>query len=170
MRFIIRKQLKDLLDKAKTITERISNTYINNVITTEYHQSMDSGGAIEKCIMDRTATNLPPKIGTDIHTTKISYSRSSSSPFSLIIQPQYVFIGGYGSKMGRATLTFVDNVTIYVYLSRDKDKYGVINIEQYDRLLGGDDRDIHFSRVLVMRVQTNLNGITDVHCYDVGNY
>ena len=162
--------IKDLLNKAKTISNNITETYIKNLAETEIVRSITSStdGPLYTAVKNAAFTNLPPKIGYGKEKTLAISPVSGQLKARVSSQP--IYLGGVGSTIPQQDLALQANKDNYIYVARDAADYTKVNFEIYDHLLGGKDKDIHFSRILCARFKTNGSQVIEQEKFDTANY
>lgn len=162
--------IKDLLSKAKTISNNITETYVKNLITTEIERSISSStdGPLYLAIKNAAFTNLPPKIGYGKEKTLTI--TPIGGQLKVNIPSQAIYLGGFGSIIPAQTISLPANQDNYIYVVRDAADYTKVNFEIYDHLLGGKDKDIHFTRILCARFKTNGSKVIEQEAFETANY
>ena len=162
--------LKDILNKKQVVEKKISDETVNTEITTEVERSVSNpgGGSIYIMIKNGVFTNLPPKIGYGRESTINAYPISNSLQVRINSQP--IYLGGYGTILPEQTITLPPNSDNYIYLFRNQSDYTKIDIERYDKMLGGNDKDIHFTRILCFYFKTNGDSVIDQRSYETQHY
>ena len=162
--------IKDLLSRAKTINNNITETYIKNLAETEIVRSITSStdGPLYTAVKNAAFSNLPPKIGYGKEKTLNIVPVNGQLKARVYSQP--IFLGGTGSIIPQQDIALLANRDNYIYAARDAADYTKVNFETYDHLLGGKDKDIHFSRILCARFKTNGAQVTEQEKFETANY
>lgn len=162
--------LKDLLSKAKVVNNNISETYIKNLTVTEIERSFSSSvdESLYLAIKNAAFTNLPPKIGYGKEKTLTM--NPVGGQLKVNVPSQAIYLGGFGSIVPAQTISLPANRDSYVYVVRDAADYTKVNFEIYDHLLGGKDKDIHFTRILCSRFKTDSSKVIEQESFETANY
>ena len=86
------------------------------------------------------------------------------------LQTTPIYLGGYYSLIPSQEIDLKPNSHNYIYLFRDSSDPDNVIVEVYHKLLGGDDRDIHFARILVADIETDSEGPIHQTSYKTVNY
>lgn len=183
---ILIKSLSQIIDallwRAKDIEEVISGDTFNglkNRIKDRFNYAKNynySDRLISNAIYQRRVTNLPPSVGYNPYLA-FEYEKDS---FILTTKVQSIYLGGMHTIVGKKrygifhkhdekSITLNPNTTSYIWLSRSNDNLIYADFDVTDSDHGYND-DIHYSRILIARVKTDDNGITEVTSYPTRNY
>ena len=161
--------LKDLLDKANSIKDIISDDKLRSKVQNVFYESEHNDGAIEKAIKLRMVTNLPPFIN---YKPYFDFTRDG---LKLYIAKTDIYLGGAYTRVSKKIKVFYEemsvtldsNKTSYIWLSRYESTACKIDVTDLDH---GYNDDIHYSRILIARAKTDANSIIEITPYPIRNY
>lgn len=161
--------IKDLLDKANSIKDIISDDELKSRVWKAFYESEYNNGAIEKAINLRMITNLPPFINYK------PYFDFTSEGLRLYIAKTDIYLGGAYIRVSKKirvfyiemSITLDPNKTSYIWLSRYESTTFKIDVTDSDH---GYNDDIHYSRILIARVKTDADSIIEITPYPTRNY
>lgn len=163
--------IKDLLKKKDIIITNISETHRKSQITTEITNSVtQKTGAIYIAIHNGMRTNLPPKCGWKIGEKTIPIQVPQTGLYITIPNDYDIYIGGHYVVLSKQNITLQANKDNYIYIAEDLSEVSRAKVEVYDRLLGGNDKDIHFSRFYALHAKTDSTKVTLVKTHETANY
>lgn len=161
--------LKDLLDKANSIKDIISDDKLKSKVQNAFYESEHHDGAIEKAIELRMTTNLPPFINYK------PYFDFRKDGLRLYIAKTDIYLGGAYIRVSKKirvfyiemSITLDSNKTSYIWLSRYESTTFKIDVTDSDH---GYNDDIHYSRILIARVKTDADNIIEITPYPTRSY
>lgn len=165
------KILKKLINKKNVIITNISDTYIKAKSNTEITNSTtEKNGEIYTAIYNGMKNNLPPKYGCSPKEKEISVQIPQSGLYLSIPDDTYIYIAGHYTVLQKQNIALQPNKDSYIYISEDINDTCKSKIEVYDRILGGNDKEIHFSRIFAIHAKTDSNKVVLTEKHETANY
>lgn len=130
-----------------------------------YFRTYANFSGISYITFDRNSLDNAISEGTTLYLTN-----TGSTGLVANLQTTPIYIGGYYSLIPAQEIILSPNSHNYIYLFRNPSDPDDVIVEVYDKLLGGDDKDIHFARILVADIETDSEGPIRQTSYKTVNY